>query len=246
MGEIAQAIGFICGGAELEPAASRWLHKPGRRCACGATMDGCPLWGPLVREIRGLAPIEAHRRVVDRFGQEYPGRLLVDSSKDIRYLERYYLSGDGPSRYDLKVIFLVRDFRGWVVSIRKHKGNHAIRDYGYIGESYRWFHANSKYEKYLRQRKQNNIRLVYDSLIFDMDAGLNRLEGFLGLEGLANYRVSRKSVTHDIFGSTMKDDVLQRSAVRYDATWLHQWQHVVLWPFLIPIYHYNGALYRKS
>jgi len=107
-------------------------HLDTQLCSCRQTLKDCKFWGPLGTELRRLAPKSPHDQYEmvlsafdEHFGQD---RVLVDSSKTV---ETVLTWADLVGKDNVRMLFLVRDVRGWVTSmidLSKRTGEHRVGD----------------------------------------------------------------------------------------------------------------------
>jgi len=87
----------------------------GDQCSCGQEPRKCPFWGPILDDLSGASMETAVKLILEHFSRLFPDKMLIDSSKSGEFLENYYLKKlclDDDLQIQLKILYLVRDFRG--------------------------------------------------------------------------------------------------------------------------------------
>jgi hypothetical protein len=238
LGEVSQAI------KKLGPTPDE--HSDIRPCSCGAMPDQCEFWAPLLPHLKAEAPNAAHARIIERFRAEFPGRMLVDSSKTTPSLDRYYIGRDRTPGVNLKVLYVIRDFRGWVLSMPKFWYYKPGLRYGYIQDCYRWMYANLKAMRFLRESGAAHLCISYEDLVFNTERHMARIGDFLGTTFTGDPLAISNAVAHELYGNPgVKYDPEKRSRLVYDHTWLRDWRPSFFAPLLAPVYAFNQRVYRE-
>ena len=259
LGELARAVRNLCRGAGGDPvdvaAQQAGVAVPprlGEPCFCGQAPRECEFWGPLIPQLSQLDAAEAHRRVLERFAQQYPGRMIVDGSKTTASLTRFYLASPEPE-WDIRVLFLVRDFRGWVLSAAKHASiTRALSRrpriaYGYLQDCYRWWYSNARALRTLRSSGVPHLVVSYENLVFRTCETLESIGHFLGSRFAGSSGSGAPAAMHELYGSPgLKFSEEKRSGIRYDHSWLSDWRPLAAGPLLLPIFRFNRRVCRQS
>lgn len=214
-----------------------------RLCSCGLDILGCSFWGPVAKRLEHASIQKAHHEILERFKNEFPERLLVDSSKSRKHLKNLYVENLSLSDVELKIIFLVRDFRGWALSYARHARMQTSGAFWYLINSYRWFYANLKLMRYLRTKKTDFLCVSYERLVFDTTRQLKRITDFLSVPYQSKMINMDSATAHDVFGNVMKNDPSRRTRILYDDSWIRDWRPSVLTPFLLPVHWFNHVFY---
>jgi len=134
------------------------------------------------------------------------GNILLDGSKDAIRLLHYVNSG----RFNVKVIYLVKDGRGVVNSYVKHRHSSldkAVQD---------WIIAQKELDRTYGMINDSNKMLVrYETLCKNPDIELARINDFLGAGGVSDTRLN-KSRQH-ILGNKMR--LVSSDEIRMDEKW---------------------------
>jgi hypothetical protein len=217
-------------------------------CTCGATMAECEFWGPILKERESIGGMDLqHARVLDRFRETYPGKVMIDSSKFVRTLDKGWLSDKNRDQVDVKVIHIVRDYRGWA-----NKRQRAYTAQGRWRLLYmhcvRWYFRNKAREVYLKKSELSSMTLSYESLVFNFKDELKRIADFTGLKIPENWgSIDPESLSlHMARGNSMRMDTAAFSEVRYDSRWMLDSRYLWLGPLLIPFHIYWKRVNRKK
>ena len=184
-------------------------------CTCGRPLGECPVWGPALADqrppaplnvegqvaktlsilpaIRGRAPREADPASVDatwslydRLAEISGATTLIDSSKS---LLRFARLADRAGDRDLRLIHLIRDPRGFVLSRTRSKAVPTAS--GTIGSTESqslasaladWTVQNGLVSAYAGRRRPQSTVVTYEQLVGEPTATLERLCEFAGLE----------------------------------------------------------------
>ncbi len=206
-------------------------------CSCGKHGCDCEFWGSIVQDtIRSATELVAS---VEEKASKFNSPTVIDSSKRIRHYDLF-------THMNPKVIYLVRDSRGWALSeIRNKKRKSKYqqrRNFGYVYESYRWFWQNVRDIVLFRKRKASLLYVSYERLVFDTDAELNRLAEFAQL----NSREDVEAETHILHGNRMRHNQKDRERVVYNPAWIFSVKPLVFSIFVLPVYILNFVLNKLA
>lgn len=227
------------------------------KCSCGAAMQDCLFWGPTtdhLRENPHLSKGQMYDYVLDMFYDYFgPDYIPVDASKSMDALT--VLHG---RKVDLKVIFLLRDVRPWVVSMRReHMRNNdfylpdLFKKYRFkaplaylwrtpIKYFWHWYLLNRKTQRYLNQTGIPALQVGYEEISLYPEKMVSTIGKFLDLVFDPNMITLVASENHVILGNRMRHQPDKRSRIYYDNRWFyhHDW---VLPSVLFPqIMKYNA------
>lgn len=233
-------------------------------CSCGESMSRCKFWGPLTDQLRAhpdLSPGEMYDLVLDAFYAHFgEDAVPVDASKTVDALR---VLKDRP--VDLRVIFLIRDVRPWVVSMRKNLEKRArlrfsdlIKKYGLkapfewlmtrpVKFFWHWYLLNRQTQRFLTQEDISTLQMGYEELCFYPEMMLAEIGNFLGLPFDPEVVSLGTSEEHIILGNRMRRQPEKRARIYYD----HRWFNYRAW--LLPsllfrrIMNYNDReVYRNT
>lgn len=182
------------------------LHK-NDRCACGATLKSCELWsrvvtreempdvtaleeaGQLIRKEKGLLSLlgsskkrRSYATLQDRVFNmifEATGQdILIDSSKNFSRA----LALATASEYDVRVLHLVRDPRGFINSSNKRRSEQDKTN-AYLRPMTEWLIKNSIGSAVLQPLIGDSYRQIhYESLLLDPEETLRSIGDFGGFD----------------------------------------------------------------
>ena len=216
------------------PAMLRGPQRQERRCTCGRTAAGCPIWGPtldwLVTHDDHSLP-EKMRHLLNRSAEatEQPVQVFVDSFQDELVLPQAM-----PADVDVRVIHLVRDVRSWLHSRMKaaRQNKRVLPDSRTLA---RWWYVNRKFDRVLQQCGRPVFRLGYEELALQPERSLRLVCDWLGL-GFHGEMLTpgRHTTSHLLSGNRVRFDVERTSTIRYDAAWLMSTEVMIRSALLIP------------
>jgi len=222
-------------------------------CTCGARREDCTFWGPVISSLKAdmsLSPERRYEVVFKNFEKHYgPDHILVDASKGTQALERVR-SIEG---VDLRVIFLVRDVRGWICSLRdrarRHGQNRLISQMKALGPvrgfkrflasrpivlGLLWYFENAHNQRFLNKNSIPYISLGYEEFAMNTDAALQRVDAFLGIQSEES-ESTEGADNHVICGNRMRLDNDNNTQIRYDNRWMRRGDWMPAWllfPFI--------------
>ena len=237
-------------------------------CSCGARQENCPFWSPLLPELLDSTPQDAHRKIRAHFAQQFPGKVLIDSSKATAPLSQYYASAPASADLDVRVLYVIRDFRGWVPSVHKHRHNvanwalettpaylvptvkqfrrerHSLK-FGYVQDSYRWMLRTRGALDFLAKSGLPHLIVSYEELVFNLEKQARRIGNFLGMSFEHDLSDLSRATAHELYGSPiLKTSAVKRSRISYDHSWLSDSRSALLSPLLLPVHAFNSHVYR--
>lgn len=229
-------------------------------CSCGAEESECPFWGPVVNALKAapnLSPEQRYVHVFNHFEKHFgPDRIAVDASKETEALQRVA----SLNYVDLRVIFLVRDVRGWICSIRDRairRGQYQvvslIKEFGFVRGIKRflasrpivlcllWYRSNIRRQNLLRKLKVPYLTLGYEEFALNSDAALQQIGAFVGTKS-PDVVEDHKHSNHVIRGNMMRFDKNMSTIIRYDKRWMQRSDWMFAWllfPFVRKWNHRN-------
>jgi hypothetical protein len=257
LGRTGRCVSFGEVARVLEPHGRRGLAGVlERTCTCGASVPECQFWGPVLREI---GPLEQSLSLSGRYAiflarvrELYgPDTVAVDSSK---YLVALDALRELTMPVDLRVLFLVRDVRGWVSSSRKAARRRKEIPYrtlfsreirrhwrAYLRHNVlrsfpfwlplEWYIRNRRIESHLHRSSVSYEGVSYEQLATETDATLRQILSFIGEPSAA---LSEGARSHLVRGNRMALEKVG-PAIRYDSGWRDdRWSRyeAMVWPFV--------------
>ena len=180
-------------------------------CSCGKKAKDCTFWKD-AEEISKKDNIieEKYLKLIELFSQKYgEDMILVDSSKNsYPYLKLLN------EKFDLKIIYLTRDYRSWIYSrftrIRKPLFLLAVR----------WFLENKKLLLVLKKYKLNVFKVGYEELALFPEFILNKISEYIDVPYSDLMTSPAKTKSHIISGNIARIDNIKKSRFFYDPKWL--------------------------
>ncbi len=195
-------------------------------------------WSKIEDDIRSTNSIkEAIELVYSAAYTIYPNHLLIDSSKSINHLKISMES----EKYKAKifVIHCVRDYRGWIYSIKKHKKRLGYIKRSDLFEAYTWLKANKQILKLLKLNfHKQHLIVSYDKMIFNYSESMKKMAAILKLS--ARTENSPEQKFHEILGSQTFKENINTKDLMYDSEWF-QYQSTCL---ETPVQRLNKAIYK--
>lgn len=248
IGEVSHVLKVYCQGV-TPPLLS---EKNSKHCSCGFERDECIFWGTVLGKLPLLSREAGFEVVLKQFDKVFTNKVLLDSSKSGNFLEEYYLPRLRSCKskelcLKVKVLFLVRDFRGWVTSIKKHHlrlGRSKIWDTSTLVNSYKWLYTTLKWLYRLGKHDIPFLPIFYDNLIFDTENQMQRIYDFIELPCPCDIAVSYTGI-HELYGSpTVKSNPHRMNSIAYDNDWMQNWTFSLWGPAFVMPALFN-ALYAK-
>ena len=231
----------------------------GRLCSCGSKVSKCQFWGPVTSKIRNqessLSLYNRYQIFLDHFNQIYgPSKIPVDSSKFISAMEA--LIAMNQVTIELKLLFIIRDVRGWSKSSKESEKRKREIPYNKIFSKnffslwkpylrhnilrhvpfwlpFEWYHRNLNIKRFISQKKLSVFNLSYEMLALNTDQTLLNLHAYLEVE--PGLEASDRQL-HIVRGNRMAFDPAKNKSIYYDNQWLSDvWVQYesMAWPFIM-------------
>ena len=174
-------------------------------------------WGPIENKVREAGNLQSALEVVyNNASEKYPDHIFIDSSKSIESLKK--IMELNRFKDNVKVLFCIRDYRGWLYSTKKHRKRIDIPQRNNLTEIYKWYWANKKILDYLHENFNSQHCVVsYDKLIFSYEEVMKKIASYCGLNSVTDSGNEEKF--HEILGSQSLKQNTNLKEIRYDATW---------------------------
>lgn len=191
-------------------------------CSCGKAASECDFWSEFSENVNHTKATEEQyqdtlKLFADKFGSD---AILIDSSKNsYPYLE--FLNKE----YDLKVIYLTRDYRSWSYS------RHLSTRKPYLYFLLRWQLENIKLLSQLKQMKIDSLKVGYEELALFPEQIFKVICEYTGLEYSEHMLVPEHTNSHIISGNIARVDKQKRSRWMYDARWFLS-RRITFWGIL--------------
>lgn len=252
LGLLLPQYGQAVGLGEVEPALRLKPDNPRDRnqlCTCGKRVVDCDVWAPVLNRAAGKSRAERHALLLQHCRESYPGAALIDASKTVKMLNKTWLSPELKDQVDIRVINIVRDYRGWsLTQQRKHYQRGGIARWKFLyWHCLAWYVRNRQRAREIRELDLPVMTLSYESLVFNQQEELKRIAEFTGLT-LSNRADDPGRVhLHDCHGnSRVRKSSSNYTEMRYDYRWTLDTRFLLLAPLLIPIHRYWCAINENS
>ncbi|MDB4442857.1 sulfotransferase, partial [bacterium] len=250
IGEVGHVLKEYC--QEITPPILS--ENKSNHCSCGVERKECVFWGAVLRKLPLLSKEAGFELVLKHFNNVFPNKVLLDSSKSINILEEYYLPRLGTLKdrglgLNVKVLFLVRDFRGWVTSIKKHNlrlGRSKIWYTSTLVNSYKWLYVTLRWLRKLKNQDIAFLPICYDNLIFDTEMQMQRIYEFIELPWRNGIKVSYADI-HELYGNlNVRSNPRRMDSIVYDNDWMHNWNFSIWSPAYAPVALFNASYARRT
>lgn len=233
-------------------------------CSCGLNMDKCDFWSqviPRLRSNKNETPQKKYEIFLQYFREIYGNNYIpVDSSKTLRSLATLR-SIQG---INIKVIYLIRDVRGWTISwrdtyrrtkefsisdlIKKH-GTKAWK--GFINRTsifcfWVWYYRNREMQRFLKRENVLDLQLGYEELALYSEYSVNLICSFLDAPNTDSVPQLSDSKSHSILGNRMRSQKEKKQGIFYDNRWFYKSDWTlpsVLFPNIMR--YNNNEVYRN-
>ncbi len=180
-------------------------------CSCGKKGIMCDFWNKMrTIAVSDISTEEKYKKLIAYFTEKYGEEMiLLDSSKNsypyLKFLNK---------NYDLRVIYLTRDYRSWVYSrfTRSRKPPVLL--------AFRWYLEN---KKLLYKFKKYGIKIFnagYEELALYPEFILKKICDFSGIDFSEKMLHPDKTKSHIINGNISRIDKEKRAGFFYDARWM--------------------------
>ena len=180
-----------------------------------------------------------------------PDQVIVDSSKNVARC-----IGLSASKYDVRVIHLIRDVRGFVGSHNKRRIESGLKP-DYLKPTLLWFAKNIAASVMARFRSKKIVRVSYEDYMFAPDQFLKTLSDFLDeplddcRPGLMGDEALKPDMSLGFSGNRVlhnrKQFCLDRNRVRADGIYKSSVYWILLgWPAMIWGYRFRRQHPKKS
>ncbi|MGB3557840.1 MAG: sulfotransferase domain-containing protein [Geitlerinemataceae cyanobacterium] len=241
---------FLGIGEVNQLAKGRGWDDGDRVCSCGELLSNCQVW-QTVESISRSNAIEWYRELTSFLQQKYPQFThWIDSSKSFEGLEPWLQLHREGAISDIRVLFLVRDVRGWAVSDRKTRQRKGRDSRPLALSMLYWWQVQRQIINQLTRRNLTYQIVSYERLVFQTHHALCRILKFhslhLEMKDWLTQLQSDRSVVHDVFGNRMKNNPKHRTAITYDESWQYCISVNILASLLIPVWQLNAQLHQEE
>ena len=227
-----------------------------RDCTCGEAVRDCPLWCAVIDEIDGLGQDAS---LADRYGvllKHISARYgddvtVVDSSKSIQALQ----SVSTLSGVDVRVLYTVRDVRGWMESVEQADKRKKELPWSRIFQPefrqfriaylrhnilrklpfwlpHEWMIRNERLKKHIGKSGLSSMSMSYEAFMFDTDKVLSGIEKFASLKKASVSDGQSRPELHIVRGNRTAFTSSPGSRRSYNVSWMHRWKWSALFALL--------------
>lgn len=193
---------------------NRWGHyEDATACSCGLNHLKCEIWANTMADIK-IRPNRATKaRYSDLFSQFSSSDVLVDSSKNLPALDMIAALYREGEISDLRVLYAIKDPRGFVTSVKRAHGLSVRRQFSAFSW---WTGFNRKALDHLRAQKIPFLVVPYDRICLDYERTFAKVWSFLSMPPPHANEAGGRS--HICMGN--KDFVNSKDkTIRYDEKW---------------------------
>ncbi|SFC96499.1 Sulfotransferase family protein [Thiohalospira halophila DSM 15071] len=211
---VGEGFRVLCGGDGGPQRARSKTRRHEQECSCGDNAATCELWGELMNwlEANDSLPFpDKLNKLVDQFGFVNSDKeFLVDSSQS---------NVDGINEltpdFEVRAIFLVRDFRSWVFSRISKTGDGVLRC------MWNWYRGNKKIEKKLVDSGVSFMLVGYEEFALYPEKVLKKVCDHLGV-GFDEKMLcpAKHNESHALVGNRVRLRAGELERVKYDGSWL--------------------------
>jgi hypothetical protein len=201
-------------------------------CSCREDVSGCPFWSRAIQAVRdnsSQAYAGKYQGLLEVFRAVYGNhQVMVDSSKDLRPLSSIRTVAD------LRVIYLIRDVRGWVYS------RHSMLDRSMVRLAYSWLFRNRQIKMELERQKIPYLQVGYEEFALYPELILAKICDFLQIDFQSTMLSPDRSGSHVISGNIARHDADKRKRIFYDNRWFVSEKLSQLSPLIYPALRFNS------
>jgi len=202
-------------------------------CSCGKTGYNCDFWAQSEQIISNSKNnTEAYLKLIEYFYNKYGEEtILVDSSKNsysyLKYLDK---------NFDLKVIFLSRDYRSWSFS------RHLSTKRQVFIKIIHWIVENLKLLYRLKKMDLKSLKIGYEELALYPEFTLKKICEYINVDFEEQMMNLAKTKSHIIAGNVARADKEKRKKIIYDARWMTSTRIIFSSFFFAPFFRFNKKL----
>lgn len=241
---------FLGLGEVHQLAQGRGWGNSNQVCSCGESLANCQVWHKLELTSRDNQ-IEWYRELTHSLQTNHPQFThWIDSSKSVEGIEPWLQLQREGALSAVRVLFLVRDVRGWVVSNQKTRQRKGRASRPLALSMLSWWQAQRQFLNQLTRRNLTYKIVSYEALVFQLHQAAERISKFHSLNfewtDWSTKLNSDSPVVHDVFGNRMKNNPKLRTSITYDDCWQYCIGVNILAPLLIPVWRLNTLLHQEG
>ena len=202
-------------------------------CSCGETGYNCDFWAQSEQIIGNIKNnTEAYLKLIEYFYTKYGEKtILVDSSKNsYSYLKHL------DENFDLKVIFLSRDFRSWSYS------RYLSTKRPVFIKIIHWIIENLKLLYRLKKMNLKSLKIGYEELALYPEFTLKKICEHIDINFEEQMMNPANTKSHIISGNIVRADNEKRKKIVYDARWMTSARIIFSSFFFASFFRFNKKL----
>ena len=208
----------IFGFGELNLVYKEQIDFKKRYCSCGKKISKCSFWKGFKIDYQKEGHEDFYNKFVKYFYNKKDSTdIILDSSKklsNLKKVKKYF------PKTEIKVIFLIRDVRGFSLSMYRHRGKTKLMIPFYQAG---WLYKNKKYKKFLQKNSFDYLLVSYESLCLNKNNTLKKICNFLNIDFSEKLlKTPQKSSSHIISGNSVRNDNKRKKAIKYDSRWFQE------------------------
>lgn len=218
---LAHTLGALGVGESLAVLSGKKKNMEGSSeyCSCGSSMPSCELWGKLIFQNEAHSTkkdfVKDYLQILDR-AKELGFDTIVDSSKQTDMLDTL-IKLERQGHINLKVIFLIRDVRGWVASMKAiAKRDNDNLFLVTVRRILNWYSINKSILRDLEQRNLIYKKVSYEELVFNTKETITMIIDFVGR---CDSSQDHGQSSHIAFGNRTKKIFSVEEPLTYDGRW---------------------------
>ncbi len=193
-------------------------------CSCGFGLNECVVWGKFLSlcKDRNLLKEEVNVEYLSMMYELFlstldsSDKIIIDTSKKTVMLPVLKLLKE-KGIIDYKIIFLVRDVRGWSLSDKKSRARTNRKVFPIIYHMRAWRKGNLEIKNFLENTKEDFLITGYERFMFNYVVTRREIFNFLGLDIVKNKY--GKSKHHIAYSNRMKTKRDSRD-IEYNSEWM--------------------------
>lgn len=180
-------------------------------CSCGKKGADCDFWKDLQTiSSSNEATEEKYRKLIKKFSEKYGDKMILTDSSKNSYPYLQFLNKE----FDLRIIYLTRDYRSWVYS------RFARTRKPMLFLALRWYLENKKLLYVLKKYGLRIMTVGYEELAMYPKHILKKITDFIGEEYSDTMLSPKHTKSHIINGNISRVDEDKKEAFFYDLRWM--------------------------
>ncbi len=180
-------------------------------CSCGKKGADCDFWKDLQTiSSSDETTEEKYRKLINIFSEKYGDEMILTDSSKNSYPYLQFLNAE----YDLRIIYLTRDYRSWVYS------RFARTRKPMLFLALRWYLENKKLLYVLKKYGLKVMTVGYEELAMYPKHSLKKITDFIGEEYSDTMLSPKQTKSHIINGNISRVDEDKKEAFFYDLRWM--------------------------